>query len=682
MTHTFQFIAGASPAYTMNANDLAPIDFAVSQSTAETSLLDSPSTAQNSRPQRWSRPRTRSKNGCWTCRQRKVKCDEKRPRCSPCIRLGKECQYDCQWNFHDLNLWVKERYDHITATGSSPWNQRSCSLDSETRAADLSKEIRSMSRGWAQDYDQRREFLGTSTWFNFILTPDSFAGLPEYRGLGQCDRMDSSGSGTSQDQPIDDLGSAMLLEAVYSPQSESSLAPLRQGNHVTQDSASARYTASVFREPSYNSKPNPEEHALYFETFILPRILFFGTARNDCVNIEVFEKGGAGFRHFKSFEPLLRDDTTPHIPDLTSSKLYHAILALSSLSLALGGRQDLFIEALQHYDWAISACFSCDQPEPSLLFYLHFVLLIFDICSTEQNTHGSPSMWSQQLRHLGRLAGCIQQSSIESVQPKMLWSVLFLDTQSCLAGNYDAGSCVRAYLANDFLLPDLTQLQLFRDESDQSASVAVYGLASYSCRKLAELSQLALRMRREVKEGIGSAAEHRRSIDKFHNVLSTEWTTKNEEMLNQNSDGSGIDESASTILEFALLQYLTCTVYLHTSMYPGQRTHSPRLERQIARHCTEILSIASARDSDQRHTYFPLFLAGYASKCTREKKRALELMKKPQAKEFSGNSARIISLLQLIHEEQAAELDLSWETALDWVEFSSQVGINIVTFNL
>lgn len=159
-------------------------------------------------------------------------------------------------------------------------------------------------------------------------------------------------------------------------------------------------------------------------------------------------------------------------------------------------------------------------------------------------------MWSQQLRHLGRLAGCIQQSSIESVQPKMLWSVLFLDTQSCLAGNYDAGSCVRAYLANDFLLPDLTQLQLFRDESDQSASVAVYGLASYSCRKLAELSQLALRMRREVKEGIGSAAEHRRSIDKFHNVLSTEWTTKNEEMLNQNSDGSGIDESASTILEF------------------------------------------------------------------------------------------------------------------------------------
>jgi len=57
-------------------------------------------------------------------------------------------------------------------------------------------------------------------------------------------------------------------------------------------------------------------------------------------------------------------------------------------------------------------------------------------------------------------------------------------------------------------------------------------------------------MRREVKEGIGSAAEHRRSIDKFHNVLSTEWTTKNEEMLNQNSDGSGIDESASAILEF------------------------------------------------------------------------------------------------------------------------------------
>lgn len=30
---------------------------------------------------------------CETCRSRKVKCDELRPRCSNCTRLGVECNY-------------------------------------------------------------------------------------------------------------------------------------------------------------------------------------------------------------------------------------------------------------------------------------------------------------------------------------------------------------------------------------------------------------------------------------------------------------------------------------------------------------------------------------------------------------------------------------------------------------
>lgn len=35
----------------------------------------------------------RSKAGCWTCREKKVKCDEGRPICERCIRLGRRCDY-------------------------------------------------------------------------------------------------------------------------------------------------------------------------------------------------------------------------------------------------------------------------------------------------------------------------------------------------------------------------------------------------------------------------------------------------------------------------------------------------------------------------------------------------------------------------------------------------------------
>lgn len=43
-----------------------------------------------------SRPtRKRTKTGCWTCRSRKLKCDENRPQCSQCARSRppRECQY-------------------------------------------------------------------------------------------------------------------------------------------------------------------------------------------------------------------------------------------------------------------------------------------------------------------------------------------------------------------------------------------------------------------------------------------------------------------------------------------------------------------------------------------------------------------------------------------------------------
>lgn len=55
------------------------------------SLQASESRSNSTRPA--NRPSTRSRAGCLTCKRRKVKCDEQRPRCSHCERLNFECRW-------------------------------------------------------------------------------------------------------------------------------------------------------------------------------------------------------------------------------------------------------------------------------------------------------------------------------------------------------------------------------------------------------------------------------------------------------------------------------------------------------------------------------------------------------------------------------------------------------------
>jgi hypothetical protein len=44
---------------------------------------------------------TRSRNGCWTCRLRKKKCDESHPECLQCLNLGLDCH-----GFGDRPVWM------------------------------------------------------------------------------------------------------------------------------------------------------------------------------------------------------------------------------------------------------------------------------------------------------------------------------------------------------------------------------------------------------------------------------------------------------------------------------------------------------------------------------------------------------------------------------------------------
>lgn len=64
----------------------------------------------------------RSRTGCWTCRTRKVKCDEKRPVCGQCSRLGHVCDYNPRLSFRDDTQRVVERMQEVSIIGSSIWD--------------------------------------------------------------------------------------------------------------------------------------------------------------------------------------------------------------------------------------------------------------------------------------------------------------------------------------------------------------------------------------------------------------------------------------------------------------------------------------------------------------------------------------------------------------------------------
>ncbi|KAG9196472.1 peptidylprolyl isomerase domain and WD repeat-containing protein 1 [Alternaria panax] len=57
-------------------------------------------------------PKKRSRNGCWPCKSRKVKCGEEKPRCNNCERQGETCDYGIR-----LNWGGRSKKDRI-CTGS------------------------------------------------------------------------------------------------------------------------------------------------------------------------------------------------------------------------------------------------------------------------------------------------------------------------------------------------------------------------------------------------------------------------------------------------------------------------------------------------------------------------------------------------------------------------------------
>jgi len=258
---------------------------------------------------------------------------------------------------------------------------------------------------------------------------------------------------------------------------------------------------------------------------------------------------------------------------LTYTQLYHAICAITLLSLALKGQRHLLAGAFQHYQQAISACISSADMSQGSFIYLHFILLLYDICCATQNCSPDGIMWSQHFQQLARLAYSRDNSEVTELQAYILWYTLFLDAQSCLAGNAESGSFVRAYLMHGSNLPTWRK----PEHSTQQPNLEIAGLTAVSdlskhmCTRFAELSQLALQMREDVEMGRGSLAEHQDAITTFRNELYSSWNIKYPSFLPRDSPEAGtrLPALARTVFDFV------CVIFFSSFFFfflPGQNT--------------------------------------------------------------------------------------------------------------
>lgn len=302
-------------------------------------------------------------------------------------------------------------------------------------------------------------------------------------------------------------------------------------------------------------------------------------------------------------------------------------------------------------------------------------------------------MWAHHFQRLSRLA--YSSDDVNELQACLLSYALYLDAQSCLAGNTESGAFLRMYQVQGSRLPTYHEprnlLQLTSLEgSEADVLAACFKLGDFICTCLVGLSQLALQIRQDVDMGSGDFAKHQRHISNFRDKLDISWNLKCPKFLSRDSSEAGANLLPLTkhVFDFASLQYSSTLLYLHTSMYRGQQMGASYLQRkEISFHCRLVLAKASVIISSgataQNYVIFPVFLAGVASSNDRDKNRAIGLIRAMERTGISRNACRSRQLLEVICVEQRRLVKCGGSAAeLDWISYSSEIGLRSVNMGL
>ncbi|THW98470.1 hypothetical protein D6D13_10619 [Aureobasidium pullulans] len=302
-------------------------------------------------------------------------------------------------------------------------------------------------------------------------------------------------------------------------------------------------------------------------------------------------------------------------------------------------------------------------------------------------------MWAQHFQRLSHLA--YSGGDVNELQSHLLSYTLYLDAQSCLAGNTGSGAFVRTYHMQGSRLPACHEprsslQQISPESSGADIFAACFKLGGFMCTRFAALGRLALQIRQDVDLGYGDLAEHQRHISNLRDELRTSWNLKCPKFLSRDPcEASAILlPLTKNVFDFAFLQYSSALLYLHTSMYRGQQMDIFYLQhKEISCHCRLVLAKASVIISSgataQNYLIFPVFLAGVVSRNDQDKTHAIGLLRTLAKTGISRNACRSRQLLEAICVEQRRLVKCGGSAAeLDWISYSDEMGLRSVNMGL
>ncbi|MCJ1431713.1 hypothetical protein MMC27_001068 [Xylographa pallens] len=670
-------------------------------------------------------PRTRllprSREGCWTCRTRKVKCDEAKPQCNQCARLGHECDYSHKVAFKDETSKVVDKYLGSNRPRIPPWNP-AAELDSDKEprppaASDILAPFATLTND--EERQKKAEYQRPGTYF-IVAIPSSFVDLEEYRNSSNDLPERSStvfGDFTQTITANIALDTETLIlgtfeehpqtSTLWSLPASSSLGGRDYDNVSPQTPSFTRFPSNPDRlrdSPSLlvettrlivtPSARQEERLLLHYRNFVRRHLVQIRRENPDV------STGDSGFgpdlfeQEASTFPPV-----SLHLPQFLDLILRYALMALSSLSLAHneGSRNVL---ALQYYQKALSPLQNNLRSEQDLAsngaFLTHFILLLYEIAAAEP-------LWATHLSHLDRIAQVRRNVYGMEPFPAILWWVFIIDTHALLCG-IGRGTLISNLIrsghvptsADMIRAPGLVEpsshvpeeapmmpstLDLHRAVTLLAARL---GLLASSLRSAASMQ----RSSGQIRVAQASHPQWQQQVHEIQESLRQAWSTQVPMVLSTGYRDGTLPARIRGIYEHVYLLYRACLIYSHTSMWSTQRTDTNSVYLEEVTQCaSEIIDVVSEtvrrRQFEHGFVVFPLFLAGIATSSAADKTLAHELMKAMEQESVGNNKRATRKLLEAVYEAQdARQMMVGHSLDVDWIQVMTESKLHVINFGL
>ncbi|KAJ5195124.1 transcriptional regulator family: Fungal Specific TF [Penicillium cinerascens] len=646
----------------------------------------------------------RSRTGCWTCRSRKVKCDEGHPQCNQCTRLGHICDYRPRLAFRDDTPRIMGRMADVKTQGNIVWDLSSPTPSEKSEYFSSRDALPAFSLLTSDEERERKAEASSPGTYHVVVIPDSFSTLPEYVDDAS-DKSRSEASGSVANSPMS------RSKAESDAGTDPNVVILKTFEDVTRRSSSNGRTprasptseiadpfGSLSLDPILASLPSSikfeddmsfldpyiEQHSqdtalfAHFRHVVWKQLFPHDRGQDDSFGLE-----SSGMTLSADF--LERE--AAHFPPLSD-----AIMAVSALSLSHSGTGQN-VDALQYYQQAFPSLQTSLRNNDDLvsdgLFLTHFLLLIYEVAAAEP--HGS-NLWSHHISRLLHIAFLRRSKFGREPHPFILWWICHIDLYALLSGA-GTGEFVRAVIDHQMLptsecllYPSVPEGHSMIYPEEHDSLPVMMRLYADTFTLAAQLGFLAAQLRRDKQSRPSEFDQRPKDISNLRQAFARLWEAPDVTYWSQHQDT--LPRRSKEILQQSATLFHSSQLFSYSSMWPGQRHESEYTpDGEIDYHAGEILRIAeqttSTRRADRHFLVFPLFLAGATASASGLKMMAMELMTSMEDEEdgMGRNAATTRAILQTVYERQLERLMRVGHTMdVDWADLMAKEGLQMVNF--